>query len=61
MTTIDAAAPIARRDDGLIITIDGVRCENAEAAIQLAKQLLANAELHRGLGIQRDRQSHVWI
>jgi hypothetical protein len=39
MTTIYVAAPIARRDDGVIITADAVRCENTEAAIEHAERL----------------------
>jgi hypothetical protein len=38
-TTIYVAAPVARRDDGAIITADAARCETAEAAIERAEQL----------------------
>jgi hypothetical protein len=39
MTTIYVAAPIARRDDGVIITTDAVQCETADAAIEHAEHL----------------------
>ena len=39
MTTIYVAAPIARRDDGAIITADAVRCGSAEAAVESAERL----------------------
>jgi hypothetical protein len=38
-TTIYVAAPIARRDDGAIITADAGGCESADAAIERAERL----------------------
>jgi hypothetical protein len=38
-TTIYVAAPVARRDDGAIITADAARCETAEAAIESAERM----------------------
>jgi hypothetical protein len=33
------AAPIARRDDGALLTDDAVECCSAEAAIECARQM----------------------
>jgi chloramphenicol 3-O-phosphotransferase len=37
--TIYVSAGIARRDDGVIVSVDGVRCEDADAAIDHAERL----------------------
>ena len=37
--TYYVAAPIARRDDGAILTDDAVECPSAEAAIRCAEQM----------------------
>jgi hypothetical protein len=39
MTKIYVTAPIARRDNGAIITADAVKCESAEAAVERAEHL----------------------
>lgn len=61
MNTIFVSAGIARRDDGAIITADAVQCETVEAAIDHAGAALPITRLHRRVGIQRDRQTHVCI